>query len=214
MNWRSYFSFFPNLLIVPLRQYSGQFINILPIHWNDIIEGCKQQNRQSQEQLYKACYTTMIKLCARYARDIDEAGALYNESMMKVFNNLHQYKGECEVPGWIRRIVVNTCIDHCRKLVKFTHQPMDDINGNIIMVDPEVYSRLGGHDVIRMLQELPRNTSLVFSLFVLEGYKHDEIAKLLGISAGTSKWHLNEARRLLKNKMDSVQKKEIYSNAI
>jgi RNA polymerase sigma-70 factor (ECF subfamily) len=98
--------------------------------------------------------------------------------------------------------------------VKFSHQPVDDISSNNITVDPDVYSRLGGNDVIRMLKELPRNTSLVFSLFVLEGYKHDEIGQLLGISAGTSKWHLNEARRLLKNKMDSIQKKEIYSNAI
>jgi RNA polymerase sigma-70 factor, ECF subfamily len=183
-------------------------------HRDAIIEGCKQDDRQKQEELYKACYLPMIKVCSRYATDIDEAGAFYNEAMLKVFSNIHQYKGESELLGWIRRIVVNTCIDHCRRQAKFVHQSVDTIPDEGISVNPDVYNRLSGYDITRLLQELPKNTSLVFSLFVLEGYKHEEIGQLLGISAGTSKWHLNEARRLLKDKLDSKLKKEIYSNAI
>jgi RNA polymerase sigma-70 factor (ECF subfamily) len=116
--------------------------------------------------------------------------------------------------GWIRRIVVNTCIDHCRRQVKFARQSIDTLNGDAMQVDPDVYKRFSGNDIIRLLQELPRNTALVFNLFVMEGYKHEEIGQLLGIAAGTSKWHLNEARRLLKNRLDTILKTETYSNAI
>ncbi len=181
---------------------------------DDIIEGCKQQNPQSQEALYRACYPGMIKLCARYARDADEAASLYNEGMLKVFTNLHQYEGRGDWMGWVRRIIVNTCVDHCRRQAKFNHQSLEivSIDGNGI--DPDIYNRLSANDVMRLLQELPRNTALVFNLFVLEGFKHEEIGQMLGIATGTSKWHLNEARRLLKHKLDTLLKKEIYSNAI
>lgn len=190
-------------------------LKIFPLpHWDEIVKGCKQHNHQQQELLYKLCYAPMLKVCTRYARDVDEAAAIYNEAMLKVFNNIEQYKGESELPAWIRRIVINTCIDHYRRHSRFIHQPVEAVIDQGIMITPEVYDRLSGHDVTRLLHELPKNTGMVFSLFVLEGYKHEEIGQLLGISTGTSKWHLNEARRLLKEKLDSLVKKEIYSNAI
>jgi RNA polymerase sigma-70 factor (ECF subfamily) len=173
-----------------------------------------QQSPQHQEQLYRGCYAPMMKVCSRYANDIDEAGALYNESMLKVLTRLPQYENKGDLMAWIRRIVVNTCIDHCRKQVKFSSLSIDTLQEEIIRVDPEVYKRFSGNDVIRLLQDLPRNTALVFNLFVIEGYKHEEIGQQLGISAGTSKWHLNEGRRLLKSKLDNILKNETYSNAI
>lgn len=184
------------------------------LHWNKIIEGCKQQNPQSQEALYRGCYTDMIKLCIRYTSDIDEAGAVYNEAMLKVFNMLHQFESRGNFLGWVRRIVVNTCIDHCRRQAKFTHYAIEQVPDDTISLDPDIYERLSAHDVINLLQELPRNTALVFNLFVLDGYKHEEIGQSLGISTGTSKWHLNEARRLLKSKLENLLKKEIYSDVI
>jgi RNA polymerase sigma-70 factor (ECF subfamily) len=179
-----------------------------------ILEGCKQQDPKSQEELYRSCYPLMLKLCTRYARDADEASALYNEAMMKVFTTIHQFEGKGELMGWIRRIVVNTCIDHCRKQAKFNHKSLEIVTDDGASLDPDIYGRLSAADVMRLLQELPRNTALVFNLFVLEGFKHEEIGITLGIATGTSKWHLNEARRLLKHKLDTLLKKEIYSNAI
>lgn len=184
------------------------------LHWNKIIEGCKLQNPQSQAELYRGCYAGMMKLCIRYARDMDEAAAIYNEAMLKVFKTLQQFEGRGDFMAWVRRIVVNTCIDHCRKQAKFTHSSIDQVEDVSISLEPDIYDRLSAHDVINLLQELPRNTALVFNLFVLEGYKHEEIGQTLGISAGTSKWHLNEARRLLKSKLENLLKKEIYSDAI
>jgi len=183
-------------------------------HWNDIIEGCLRNDLQKQQELYSVCYSSMMKVCIRYSRDNDEAGALYNEGMLKVFNSIGQFRNEGDFEGWIRRIIVNTCIDHCRKQAKYKHQPLEVVIETSISVDPDIYQRLSGADIISLMQGLPRNTALVFNLFVLEGYKHEEIGKVLGISGGTSKWHLNEARRLLKLKLETILKKEIYSNAI
>ena len=156
----------------------------------------------------------MMKLCSRYAVDIDQAGAIYNEAMLKVLTRLPQYDSKGELMAWVRRIVVNTCVDHCRQQVKFARQSIDSNHEEATWVDPDVYNRFSANDIVRLQQDLPRNTALVFNLFVMEGYKHEEIGRLLGISAGTSKWHLNEARRLLKSKLESILKNEIYSNAI
>jgi len=181
---------------------------------NQITEGCKKQDRQSQEELYRTCYSAMMKLCSRYARDTDEAASLYNESMLKVFTNINQYRGESNIMGWIRRIVVNTCIDHCRKQTKFAHKSLELAKEESTAIDPDIYDKLSARDVMNLLQDLPRNTALVFNLFVLDGFRHEEIGKMLNIAPGTSKWHLNEARLLLKNKLDCALKNEIYSNAI
>ena len=157
----------------------------------------------------------MIKLCIRYGRDKNEAGAIYNEAMLKVFKNFRQFKGQGDLAGWIRRIVVNTCIDFCRRQVKFVHQAPDETMVNeTVSLDPEVYGRISCNEVMRLLDELPRTTALIFNLFAIEGYKHEEIGKLLDISAGTTKWHVNEARRILKNKLDGIVNKKFYSNAI
>ena len=155
----------------------------------------------------------MLKVCTRYARDADEAASLYNEGMLKVLHTIHQYEGRGDLMGWVRRVMVNTCIDHCRRQAKFNHQPLEIVTDNN-SIDPDIYNRLSANDVMRLLQELPRNTALVFNLFVLEGFKHEEIGQILNIAIGTSKWHLNEARRLLKHKLDKLLNKEIYSNAI
>lgn len=179
-----------------------------------IIEGCLKADPKCQEELYLHCYPSMIKICSRYARDADEAGALYNEAMLKIFSNIRQFKGETVLEAWVRKIVVNTCIDHCRKQAKFDYQPVNEIIERSVTIHPDIYNRLAAADVMLLIKELPGNTALVFNLYVMEGYKHEEVACILGIATGTSKWHLNEARRLLKSKLDALLKKEIYHNAI
>ena len=156
----------------------------------------------------------MIKLCFRYTKgNRDEAGTIYNQAMLKVFQNIHQYQGTGEPGAWIRRIVVNCCIDHCRSNVRAATEELSD-TADILQVIPDTYNRISANEVLDLIHELPAHTGLVFNLFVIEGYKHDEIGKILGISAGTSKWHLNEARRLLKLKLENLVQKEYLSNGI
>ncbi|MDB5201812.1 MAG: polymerase, sigma-24 subunit, subfamily [Ferruginibacter sp.] len=178
----------------------------------DIISGCLSNNLNQQRQLYEHCYPEMVKLCLLYSRDPDEAAALYNAAMLKVFSGISGFNSKGELMGWIRRIVVNTCIDDCRKRAKFIVRPIDDISGDTFQINPEAYDRINANEIVHFIKELPLNTALVFNLFVLEGYKHEEIAMLLGISAGTSKWHLNEARRLLKMKLDHSLKQKTYAH--
>jgi RNA polymerase sigma-70 factor (ECF subfamily) len=187
----------------------------LQTNWNHIIEGCKQQNTKSQEQLYKQFYPVMMKICLRYSNgNLENAASIYNEAMFKVFRNIIQYKGEGSFEGWIKRIVINTSVDHCRKKIKFQTAELNDDAADIVPIIPEVYNRINGNEIIALVHELPSNTGLVFNLYVMEGYKHEEIGKLLGISTGTSKWHLSEARKFLKEKIESRYKKEFLKYAI
>jgi RNA polymerase sigma-70 factor, ECF subfamily len=187
----------------------------LAINLPHIIEACKQQDKKAQEQLYKYCYPAMMKVCLHYCNGhTDIAAACYNQAMLKIFQNISQYKGEGTAEAWFRRIMVNTCIDQHRKQIPFQSVEMNDTAAELVPVVPDVYNRLSGHEIMSLIYQLPKNTRLVFNLFVLEGYKHDEIGKLLGICTGTSKWHLNEARRLLKQKIETHFKKEFLANAI
>jgi RNA polymerase sigma-70 factor (ECF subfamily) len=179
-----------------------------------IITGCLQSNSKSQELLYKYCYPEMLKVCSGYAVDNNNAAIFYNDAMFKVFNSLQQYKGEGSFMGWVRRIVVNTCIDHCRKNARYAEKELNEEHTNENSTYPEVYNTISGKEIVQLIKELPVNTALVFNLYVMEGYKHSEISERLGISVSTSKWHLSEGRRLLKDKLDSLLTKEFYLHAI
>ena len=179
-----------------------------------IFKECRQGKRLSQQQLYEHCYDDMIKLCLRYCVNYVDAASLYNESMFKVFDKIGSLKEQQSLMGWIRRIVVNTCVDNCRKKVKYAIHRLEQQPEITATIEPDIYSKISAAETMDLIRELPLNTSLVFNLFVMEGYKHDEIATMLAISSGTSKWHLNEARRLLKAKLEILSKTKTYSNVI
>jgi RNA polymerase sigma-70 factor, ECF subfamily len=181
---------------------------------SDIIEGCVQQNRKSQERLYRICHQAMLKVCCLYVANVHDAAALYNQAMLKVFTGIDKYRAAGAFMAWVRRIVVNTCIDHCRQQAKFVVQSIDAVAEENYQVDPAVYNKLSATDTLQLVHELPAASAMVFTLYVTEGCKHAEIAALLGISTGTSKWHLNEARRLLKQKIDHhISNNKIYYHA-
>lgn len=184
-------------------------------NWHTIIKNCKTGDSSAQEQLYRHCYPAMIRICLRYCNSQqDTANSVYNQAMLKVFTNLEQYSGRGEFEGWVRRIVVNCCIDHGRSNARFQAHELKEETSEWLPIIPEAYNRISGNEILQLIQTLPKNTGLVFNLFVMEGYKHAEIGKLLGISGGTSKWHLNEARKLLKQKLETLFKKEFLANAI
>lgn len=180
---------------------------------HNIVEGCLRQNRKCQEQLYRHCHAPMLRVCRLYVWQPQEAAALYNTAMLKVFTSMGQYANKGDLMAWIRRIVVNTCIDHCRGQARFTTQPLEGIQEEDYAVSPEVYAQLSATDSIYLLQDLPPASAMVFNLFAMEGYKHQEIAEILKISVGTSKWHLNEARRLLKQRLTTITNLTMYHNA-
>jgi RNA polymerase sigma-70 factor (ECF subfamily) len=180
----------------------------------NIINGCIAGDAACQEQLYKLLYPEMIKVCMRYTYNSDDAGSLYNESMFKVFNKIRQYKFQGSFNGWVKRIVMNTCIDFCRKSISYKKQSwLEESKAEQVAIPPAAYSNLDAKDIMRLVSELPKNTAVVFNLFVIDGYKHTEIGDALGITDGTSKWHMNEARRLLKIKLENLMNSKHYTNA-
>jgi RNA polymerase sigma-70 factor, ECF subfamily len=173
----------------------------LSVNIDHIVKGCQQYEAASQEALYRHCYPTMFAVCSRYTPNRDDAAALYNEGMLKVFQNIEKYKGEGNIMAWIRRILVNTCIDHCRKSVKYHLQPVDQQYEEQFGVENHFEETVSSEQVVKWLQNLPSNTGLVFNMYCLEGYTIEEVAASLNITVGTAKWHVSEARKKLRTEL-------------
>jgi RNA polymerase sigma-70 factor, ECF subfamily len=177
-----------------------------------IIKGCQTYDASMQEALYKYCYSSMFAVCARYTENRDDAAVLYNESMLKVFTNINQYN-HGEFMGWVRRIMINTCIDNCRRKIKYSIRPLDEEHEDQVYVDSFIENKISNETVVKLIQELPKSTALVFNLYAIEGYQFDEIATKLSITRGTAKWHVSEARKSLREKLQQFTTKTTLANA-
>lgn len=162
----------------------------------DIIEACIKGERQAQQQLYQQFYNALLAICLRYATDHDQARSLVNQAFLKAFQSLRQCQDYKAFPAWINRIAVNTCIDHVRTAKKNRALALDDAAE--VAIPSSVLDKIAAEDLLAMLQKLPPMTRAVFSLYVVEGFKHAEIAEQLGMNEGTSRWHLSAAKKELK----------------
>lgn len=164
-----------------------------------LIVDCMSNDRSAQETLYKRYYGKMMGLCMRYVKNKDDAMSILNQGFLKVFQNLGNYAYNGPFDAWVYRIVYHAIIDQLR--VKHRDFKTNEIDVNALEVSVEANSiqNLYIEDLMKLLDELPESTRVVFNLFAIEGYKHEEIADLLQISSGTSKWHVNAARTLLKD---------------
>jgi RNA polymerase sigma-70 factor (ECF subfamily) len=178
-----------------------------------ILKGCRENDLPCQERLYKRCYPEMIKVCYRYAGDMDGAGTIFNNAMLRVFRHIHQYKEEGKLMGWIKTIVVNCSIDFIKQQNKFKEQPAGDISNYEVNIPAEVFSHVSAKEIHKIIRELPKATAAVFNLYIYEGFTHKQVAGSLGISEGTSKWHINEGRKLLKTKLENFINPGIKTNA-
>ena len=151
--------------------------------------------------LYKRFAGKMLLVCMRYIKNKDEAEDVLQEGFMLVFQKLSQFKAEGSFEGWIRKIMVNKSIEYLRKS-SLIH-PMVDIEeteNDFISAD-DIMSSIASKDLLNIIQELPPACRIVFNLYAFEGLKHREIAEQLGISEGTSKSNLSDARAILKKKI-------------
>ncbi len=144
----------------------------------------------------------MMATCMRYLGNRDEAMEVLNLGFLKVYQNLDKYDRSGAFDGWVYRIIRNSIIDHIRSKVKYQNMEGGSTEDLEITVHESVTANLYAKDLMQMLNILPETTRLVFNMFALEGFKHEEIAQILKISAGTSKWHVSEARRVLKNAIE------------
>jgi len=168
---------------------------------NDIVKRCVKGDRKAQQELYKKFYGKMMGICYRYSNNSEDAKDVLQEGFIKVFGNLKKYNYTGSLEGWIRRIIVNTAIDHYRKH-KDVHF-VDDEEGFIlenskIESADSIYSQFGEEVIMEAIQALSPGYKTVFNLNVIDGFQHKEIAKQLGISEGTSKSNLAKAKKNLR----------------
>ncbi len=168
----------------------------LQIPENDLINGCIQGDRRMQEELYRRFSPRMYAVCLRYAGNAEEAEDILQEGFVKVFKKLDSFRKEGSFEGWVRRIFVNTAIEHFRRkryLMPVTEKEENTIEGKYTSVLDELAEK----DILALVQELSPGYRTVFNMYVVEGYTHREIADMLGISEGTSKSQLSRAKVIL-----------------
>jgi len=171
----------------------------------EIIKGCLKKDRVYEEYLYKQYYSMFLSICMRYAKDIQNAKQLLNDGFVKIFMSIGSFRNEGSFEGWMRKIIVNTCLEYIKskdfkKNSLTVHTDVID-NEEGMVVYNEAQKKIDAHELIALLQGLPPVTRVVFNLFAFEGYNHNEIAALLSISIGTSSWHVHNARNILKGKI-------------
>ena len=177
----------------------------------DLIQGCIAGERKMQEELYKRFSPKMYAVCLRYAGNGDDAQDILQDGFIKIYKNLARFRSEGSFEGWIRRIFVNTSIEHLRR--KTYLKPISEKEENIIPYkEKSVLDKLGEKDIMNLIKELSPGYRTVFNLYVVEGYTHKEIGDILGISEGTSKSQLARARMILQDKvvnyLDEVDRKK------
>jgi len=167
---------------------------------DQLIKDCVAGKQQAQAQLYHIFSSKMYGVCLRYAKDSTEAEDNLQEGFIKVFTNLKKFRHDGSFEGWIRRIMINVSLEKLRKQNKL--YPVEDVAiYDSINFSDDVIAKISADDLMKLVQELPPRYRLVFNLYVIEGLSHQEIAKEMTITQGTSKSNLARARDILKKKV-------------
>ncbi len=181
-------------------------MKIIPLHTSQksVIKRAIQQNREAQKEIFDQFSPKMLGVCRKYVKDNHHAEELMLSGFLKVFTHLQKFKNEGSFEGWIRRIMINTCLSYLRK--KNPIKPTDE-EYVYHSYATENLENTSVEDIQRLIDGLPEGYKMVFNLFAIEGYKHSEIAKELDITVSTSKSQLFKARKWLQenyNKMNQI----------
>lgn len=167
-------------------------------------------DRKSQEKLYRQFYGFAMSVCMRYTQSRDEALEIVNDGFLKIFTKGDQYDSKYPFKAWFRRIIVNTALDFYRSQQKhYFHENIEEAY-EVSSNDSSPLSQLNHEEIIQLVQRLPSGYRMVFNLFVIDGFSHEEISNQLGISVGTSKSNLSRAREALR-KMILLEEKALPS---
>lgn len=173
-----------------------------------LIKACLKGDGAAFEALYRRFSAKMLAVCYRYCHDRHQAEDLLQEGFIKVFEQLKKFRHEGSFEGWIRRIMVLTALEKYRKDTREregNQGRVEDLEGAMQpMSADDIYSQLSFDELVALIQNLPPAYRMVFNLYVFEGMKHEEIAQQLGISTGTSKSNLSDARRILQKQILST----------
>lgn len=169
----------------------------------ELIQGCMRNQRSAQEKLYHMFYAKMMGVVKRYIDQQEQAEEVLNNGYLRAFQKIDQYTFQGSFEGWLRKIVFHAVSDYVKQNIKYSEKVVLVEKDQLIHKDHA--DRLYYNQLLEMVQSLPDATRSVFNMYVMEGFSHKEIGKMLGISEGTSKWHLSEGRRILKEKIEKLQ---------
>lgn len=181
----------------------------------DLITACINHERRAEYELYKLTYSYLMSICIRYTNNKEEAEEVLNTGFLKILSNLTKYKSEIPFKVWIRKIMVNTLIDAYRK--EKTHSSQikyveDYIETSDFADVNKALTKMNADQIYSMIKQLPPMSQKVFNLYVIDGFSHKEIARMLDMSEGTSKWHLSFSRQQLKDMITKmVPQKKVVS---
>lgn len=165
----------------------------------ELIHNCKKNDRKAQELLYRAYATTLYGVCLKYSNSKPEAEDCLHDSFLTIYEKIGQFKGTGSFEGWMKRITINTVLQKYRK-EEYLAVVSDNVEEEITV--DHAYADICLQTLLEYIQELPNKYRATFNLYVLDGYTHKDISKVLGTSIGTSKSNLARARALLKEKIE------------
>jgi RNA polymerase sigma factor (sigma-70 family) len=172
----------------------------------NIINKCASGDSKAQETLYKMFAPKMFGVCLRYAKDSAEAEDNLQDGFVKVFTNIKNFRHEGSLEGWVRRIMVNVSLEKYRK--QHSLYPVEDISIYESQgIAEDILDKIAAEDLLILIQQLSPRYRMVFNLYVIEGYNHQEISQEMGINIGTSKSNLARARDILKRKVNKLYEK-------
>jgi len=163
---------------------------------SELIQRCLNNEVLAQNELYRRFAGKMMGVCLRYAKNRDDAKDNLQDGFVRVYINLKSFKGDGSFEGWIKRIMINTAIKHYHKNLKFSNN-IDIEAAYDVGFDNNVLGKMAVSELMQLVQTLPDGYRTIFNLYIIEGYQHNEIAEMLGISEGTSKSQLARARNFL-----------------
>lgn len=167
----------------------------------DLIKGCINRESRMQEELYNRFAPKMYAVCLRYSNNTDDAQDLLQEGFIKIYKNLDRFRAEGSFEGWVRRVFINTSIEHYRR--KVTLFSTSEKEETLIQDSSwNALDKLAEKDIIKLVQELSPGYRTVFNMYAIEGFSHKEIGGILGISEGTSKSQLARAKGILQKKVE------------
>ncbi len=171
-----------------------------------MLAGCLSNNATSQEALYSRFSPRMLGVCYRFAKNREDAEDMLQEGFIKIFSQIHQYRSEGALEGWIRRIIVHTCINLLKKNKKFSDSVDISFAGAVGIREESIPSIMQAKEVVECIRLLPIGYRTVLNLYAIEGYTHKEIGSMLDIEESTSRSQYTRAKAMLE---DVLIKKKI-----
>lgn len=197
------YNLFPTVFVIKVNQNNKVKIVHLQQDFSDLLARVSGGDRMAQKMLFQQFSPRILSICRQYISDDYVAEDMMLTVFVKIFKNLSTFENKGAFEAWIRRIAVNECISYLRSKKKITFQ---EPNEETIVAHHQTDSALVQADLQAMIDTLPEGCKMVFILYAVEGYKHNEISEMLGINEGTSKSQLSYARRILQQKIEQSEK--------